>query len=130
MNLSAAIAQAKETLKLSQPTPNIEAFVVASEVKVVNLKQNHDVASHLESFANVELEALAECFHYVKLEYIRLWDRLHNYYDILEDSECAFQNNENLIARAKTILAVKREYANGDIPPELAAERSDTELVP
>lgn len=38
LNSLAAIAQAEETLKLSQPTSDLEAFMVAFEAKVVNLK--------------------------------------------------------------------------------------------
>lgn len=72
LNSLAAIAQTEETLKLSQPTPDLEAFLVASKAKVVNLKKEHDEASCLKSFTNTELEVLIERFHYVKLEYMRI----------------------------------------------------------
>lgn len=54
---------------------------------------------------------------------------MHNYYAILEDNECAFENNESLITWAKSILAARRANANDDMPYELVAERFNAKLV-
>lgn len=99
LNSSAAIVQAKETLKLSQPTPNIEALIAKLEAKIVNLKQDHAEATCLESFASVELVALVDHFHYVKSEYTYLWNRMNACYAILQDNEYATENKEHLIAK-------------------------------
>lgn len=50
-------------------------------------------------------------------------------YAILEDNECAIENNEHLIAQAKAILAARQENANDGAPPELVVECFNVKLV-
>lgn len=111
---SAAITSAKETLNVTQLTPKLETFVVASEVKFVSLKQEHDETSCFESLEDVELEVLIDHFHYLKLEFMQLWDRLHDCYAILEDNVCASENVEVLITWAKSVFEVRRSNGNGN----------------
>lgn len=127
--LTPSIAQAEETLKLSQPIPNLEALIAESEAKVVNLKQDHAEATRLESFINTELAVLAEHFNYVKSEYMRLANHMSAYYAILEDNECATENKEHLIARARAILAIRQENVHDEAHLKQVTERSDVELV-
>lgn len=109
-----AITQAEETLKLSQPTPILETFISESKEKIVNLKRNHAETTRLESFAYAELAVLVERFDYVKGESTRIADRMTTYDAILEDSECTIESKEDLIARAKTILASHQENGNDE----------------
>lgn len=101
LNSLAVIAQTKETLKLSLPTPALEALITELEVKMVNLRRDHAEATLLESLASIELGALAEHFHYVKAEYMHLWNRMNACYTIQEDNKGATKHKEHLIAQPK-----------------------------
>lgn len=83
---------------LAQSFPNLEALIKESEEKIIDLNQNHAEITHLESFTSKELATLAEHFHYVKEEYMYLWNQMNGYYTILEDSEGAAKHKEQLIA--------------------------------
>lgn len=63
----------------------------------------------MEIFASTKLEALAKSFHYVKVEYTRLWHQMNGYYVILEDREGVAEHKEQLITWAKAILTVRQE---------------------
>lgn len=52
---STVIGQVEETLKLSQPTPNLEALIVEFKAEKVSQKQDHVEVTHLESFIDAEL---------------------------------------------------------------------------
>lgn len=66
LNSFTTIVQAKEILRLAQPSPNLEALMKELEEKIINLNRNNAKVSRLEGFASVELAALVEHFHYVK----------------------------------------------------------------
>lgn len=72
LDSSATIARVEETLRLTQLVSELESLIVAFEIRVVNLKREHYETSHFESIVDVEIEALAERFQYIKLEHSRL----------------------------------------------------------
>lgn len=54
---------------------------------------------------------------------------MHDYNAILEDTAGASENAKVLIARARSILAIRRANTNGDIPSELVVEHIDAKIT-
>lgn len=119
LNSFIALAQAEETLRLTQPSPNLEAFIKESEEKIVDLHRNHTEVTYLEGFVSAELVTLAELFHYVKVEYTHLLHQMNGCYALLEENEGVVEHQEQLIAQARAILTAQQESGSDETPEEV-----------
>lgn len=123
------IAQAEETLRLAQLSPDLEALIKELEEKIADLNRIHEETTRWDSFSSAESEMLVECFYYIKTECTRLWHELNGYTAILENTEGGVVYRIQLITQAKAILTARLESRSDETHPEGVTKWADVDTI-